>query len=261
MKVWICILVLSVLMISTHAWAGCEKGIKAVKAGDLTTALQELLPCANAGDREAQLLVGKMLLEGQGIAENKAEGVRWIRKAAEQGLPEAQFAMGEQYYLGDHYDSTKDAGKDNSIAMEWFRKAADQDHTGAQYILGTMYCNGYGKKDTAEGVKWIRKAAELGLADAQYALGRLYAGAGNDSEAVKWCRKAADQGMPDAQSQMGLAYYHGHGIPVDYPQAIAWFQKAAENNDTRAFANLSRMYSEGTGVTADDDILSIGFEN
>jgi uncharacterized protein len=44
--------------------------------------------------------MGLMYAEGQGVPEDDAEAVKWYRKAAEQGLAEAQFNLGEMYAYG-----------------------------------------------------------------------------------------------------------------------------------------------------------------
>ena len=42
-----------------------------------------------ATDAETQYRIGNCYAEGKGVAKDKAEAVRWYRKAAAQGCPEA----------------------------------------------------------------------------------------------------------------------------------------------------------------------------
>ena len=112
-----------------------------------------LLPCAHAQQSEA---------DRQAMAQLRAE--------AEKGEAEAQFLLGEAYYVGKFGLATN-----HVEAVKWFRKAAEQKDAQAQCNLGVAYGNGYGvTKDYAEAVKWWRKAAEQNDAAAQFSLGACY---------------------------------------------------------------------------------------
>ena len=108
-----------------------------------------------------------MYINGQGVAQDFAEGVKWYRKAAEQGNAGAQYNLGKMQRNVQHY----------AWAVGWYRKAAEQGHAKAQYNLGKMYKNGHGvPQHYAEAVKWYRKAAKQGNARAQNNLGLMYVG-------------------------------------------------------------------------------------
>jgi hypothetical protein len=51
---------------------------------------EELRSAAERGDAEAQGKLGVMLLTGAGVPQDRAEGLKWIRMAAEQGSAPAQ---------------------------------------------------------------------------------------------------------------------------------------------------------------------------
>lgn len=77
----------------------------------------------------------------------QVEAVKWYRNAAEQGYPDAQFALGFMYENG------KGIEEDDAEAMRWYRKAAEQGNAYAQCNLGAMYANGEGvKEDDVEAV-------------------------------------------------------------------------------------------------------------
>ena len=89
----------------------------------------------------------------------------WLRRAADQGLADAQFILGLMYYQGEG------VAKDEQEAAAWIRRAADQGLALAQFTLGLMYYEGKGvPKDEQEAVVWYRRAADQGLALAQAAL-------------------------------------------------------------------------------------------
>jgi TPR repeat protein len=55
---------------------------------------------AEKGDPNAQLKLGLMYLNGEGVAQNNFEAAKWVRKSAEQGNAEAQFYLGLGYATG-----------------------------------------------------------------------------------------------------------------------------------------------------------------
>lgn len=50
------------------------------------------------GDTDAQVQLGNLYKEGQGVEQNYKEAMKWYQKAAEQGTSDAQHAIGGMYY-------------------------------------------------------------------------------------------------------------------------------------------------------------------
>ena len=129
---------------------------------------------------------------GAGVAKDPVEAAKWVRKAAEQNLANAQYSLGLCYYKGEGVT------KDQAEAVKWYRKAAEQNYAKAQHNLGFCYAHGEGvAKDQVEAVKWYRKAAEQNLAEAQRTLGVCYdngtrrgEGSGRGGEMVSQSRRA-----------------------------------------------------------------------
>ena len=113
---------------------------------------------ANQGVAEAQSKLGYCYYEGIGVAKNYEEAVKWYSKAANQGDIESCVMTGLCYgYLNDF-----------SNAVYWFRRAAEQDHPGGMYLLGLMYNYGRGvSQDINLAISWMKKAAQKGQQDAQ----------------------------------------------------------------------------------------------
>jgi Zn-dependent protease with chaperone function/tetratricopeptide (TPR) repeat protein len=63
------------------------------QAGKLDLAFQDYLASARLGDGYGQLMAGKLLWAGRGIAENREEALHWLRKAAAQGHPDAKLSL------------------------------------------------------------------------------------------------------------------------------------------------------------------------
>jgi TPR repeat protein len=124
---------------------------------------------------------------------DNTEGIKWLRKAAEQEHAEAQCILGELYRFGTKGGVPKDAVE----AVKWIRKSAEQEYAEAQFRLGRCYFRSEGvEQDAATATDWYRKAAEQDYRTAQYELGKCYVeGTGvpqDDAEAAKWLQKVAD---------------------------------------------------------------------
>jgi hypothetical protein len=76
-------------------------GIEAVDRGDYATALRLLQPLAEKGDPDAQINLGNMYFDGNGVPQDNAESVKWYLLAAGQGSADAQIALGFLYEYGE----------------------------------------------------------------------------------------------------------------------------------------------------------------
>ena len=148
-----------------------------------------------------------MYEHGKVVKKDKAEAVKWYRKAAMQGDSRAQTNLGNMYEYGTG------VGKDEAEAVKWYRKAAEQGYSRAQNNLGVMYDNGTGvEKDEAEAVKWFRKAVE--------------------------------QGHAMATTNLGGMYEYGRGVPQNYAKALRLYHLSAEQNYKNGKKNLDRLDSK-----------------
>jgi len=238
------------LFLTTLAYADFQAGQNAYDRGDYELALNEWLPLAEQGQADAQVFLGFLYENGQGVPQDYVQAADWYRKAAEQGQPGAQYNLGLLYHIG------QGVPQDYAQAAAWFRKAAAQGQPLAQYNLGFLYNHGQGvPQDYVQARKWYRKAAAQGYALAQNNLGTLYnhgQGVPQDyAQAAKWYRKAAAQGQPLAQNNLGALYNHGQGVPQDYAQARKWYRKAAAQGQPGAQNNLGVLYANGWGVSQD----------
>lgn len=134
-------------------------------AGEDAQALLWYRKAAEQGLSEAQFILGVRYFHGRGIQEDKAEGIRWFRQAAEQGHLSAQFELGCCLLF------TSDA----QMAAYWFEKAAQNGHARAHGMLGVLYENGRGVQQSyTAAVFWYQKAVAGGDAIGQHQLANLY---------------------------------------------------------------------------------------
>jgi uncharacterized protein len=112
---------------------------------------------AEAGDAEAQFLLGKMHDTGEGLPlghADDAEAMRLLLQAAGQGYAAAQF------YLGFKYQTGLGVPEDDAEAVRLYRLAADQGYAFAQERLGSMYSIGAGvPQDYVQAHMWLSLAA------------------------------------------------------------------------------------------------------
>ena len=124
----------SIFSFQSTAWADTleqqfQQGSEATTRGDYQTTFKFLLPLAEQGNAEAQLMLGVMYARGIGVKQDDFEAVKWYRKAAEQGDADAQAILGFLYLLGE-----RGVQVNKSLAKEWFGKACDNgDQNGCEY--------------------------------------------------------------------------------------------------------------------------------
>ncbi|MDR8054190.1 tetratricopeptide repeat protein [Burkholderia cenocepacia] len=111
----------------------------AYKNKDYVTAMQELKPLAEQGDTNAQVMVGYMYINGQGVPTNSAEGISWYQRAAAQGNRAAQFNLGVNYQFGQN-----SLPKDPEKAFNFIKQSANNGYAKAQTKLGFFYYTGIG---------------------------------------------------------------------------------------------------------------------
>ncbi|MYM75758.1 sel1 repeat family protein [Duganella sp. FT109W] len=115
------------------AMAGFAEGATAYNNKNYAVALKEIRPLAQAGNADAEHLLGLMYYMGRGVPQDYKAALEWHRKAALKGKADAQYVVGAMYYTGNAVI------QDHKQAVGWFRKAAEQGHVQAQQVLGLMY--------------------------------------------------------------------------------------------------------------------------
>ena len=124
--------------------------------------LPEWVERAEAGDANAQFVLGVRYDNGIGVPEDDTEAVKWYRLAADQGDADAQLNLGLMY------DNGNGVPEDDTEAVKWYRLAADRGHAIAQFNLGVMYATGNGvPEDDVESYARLNVAGALGYESAK----------------------------------------------------------------------------------------------
>jgi len=168
---------------------------------------------------------------GQPLALPSAIGSPGLRAAAENGQPEAQFAIAGRYSDGSL------VSQNHTEAAKWYHKAARQGLAPAQFRLAALFERGTGvEQDLAKARFWYRAAAAQGNVKAMHNLAVLLM----DSErpdhagAAQWFAEAAGYGLRDSQYNIGLLYERGLGVKENAAEACFWFLVAAAQGDQDA---------------------------
>ena len=115
---------------------------------------------AEGGDAEAQLLLARILLNGQSLPRDPEGALRWAKAAANQGLPDAMVLTGDLLRPGD----AAAAGSWYQRALAGYRQQIQSGDADACLSYGLMYATGKGiEKDLVEGVAWMLVAQRQGV--------------------------------------------------------------------------------------------------
>jgi uncharacterized protein len=222
-----------------------------ISAGSHAAEIIKLQENALPSEAKAQFDLALQLLTKTNDNAASRQAAVLMQKAAEQNLPDAEFALGLMYDQGRGVDV------DKARAGKLILKAAKGGLPIAQHAAGNMYIKGLNGVTTnfVEAAKWFRTAADQGYADSQEEFASLLAigmGVTKDSaEAAKWWEKAAVNGNSTAAFNLGGAYFRGDGVSPDFNKAFEWTKKAAEKGYPMAQLSLGRFYLEAWGTKKD----------
>ena len=167
---------------------------------------------AEHGNRSAQIALGVLLGNGDGLAKNVEESLLWLKKAFHAGdLSPAAHNVAITY---------REIGN-LKMAVQWFQKAADAGDDDALVQLGIHYYWGKGvKKDPEAAIRCFRKATK----------GKNISGFGRD----------------DAFFCLALGYFEGQGVKKSIQTARKLLHRANIDNDhPAAHKMLVKLTSTG----------------
>ena len=113
-------------LLAAPALAGYDAGLKAYRSGDYSTALIEFRADNSA---QAKYHLSLMYDKGDGVAQDRAKSLEWLRRSAEQGLDVAQANLGIMYCQGFQ------VRPDMAEGLKWLRRAAEQGLEEAQSVI------------------------------------------------------------------------------------------------------------------------------
>lgn len=214
-------------------------------------AAQAILIAAREGVIDAQALLGQILLDGQGIAQDRTLALRWFDIAARQGHLMARNMLGRCHEHG--WGCVADA----AVAARHYGLAAEAGLDWAMYNYANLLATGRGvSEDQAQALDLYRRAAELGHAKSMNLLGR-YLEEGRicpvDAKAAHdWYRRSAVGG--DFRGQFSYAAVLADEGNID--EALIWLRKALDGGNL----NFLRVASQNLASATDPRIRAFAAE-
>ncbi|WP_434767690.1 tetratricopeptide repeat protein [Pseudomonas triticicola] len=216
-------------------------GLAAMLEESPARAAQAILLAAGEGEVEAQALLGQILLDGQGIAQDQPLALRWFGIAAGRGHLMARNMLGRCHEHG--WGCAADA----SVAAQHYRIAAEAGLDWAMYNLANLQATGRGVTvDHQQALALYRRAAELGHGKSMNLLGR-YLEEGqvcpaDPLAALEWYRRSAEAG--DFRGQFSYAAVLAAEGQVD--EAVDWLEKALAGGNLNFLRVASQTLSGAT---------------
>jgi len=211
--------------------------------GDYQAAYDKLRPLADAGDAEAQKMMGIMYDYGHGVTADPAEAMVWYKRSAEQGQPAVQYLVGAKYFKGENVP------QDYIEAAKWWELADNGGQVDAQFNLGLMYSRGLGiEQNDQRAAELFLRASSQDHAHAQYSVAVMYAfGRGIEKDysiALDWFTKSAEKSVAQAQYNLGIFYENGYGVGKDLTISGEWYRLAAAQGLLEAQNKLASMSAD-----------------
>ncbi|MBC3268400.1 sel1 repeat family protein [Pseudomonas sp. SWRI81] len=216
-------------------------GLAAMLEESPARAAQAILLAAGEGEVEAQALLGQILLDGHGIAQDQPLALRWFGIAAGRGHLMARNMLGRCHEHG--WGCAADA----SVAAQHYRIAAQAGLDWAMYNLANLLATGRGVAvDHRKALALYRRSAELGHAKSMNLLGR-YLEEGqvcpaDPAAAREWYRRSAEAG--DFRGQFSYAAVLAGEGNID--EAILWLEKALAGGNLNFLRVASQTLADAT---------------
>jgi len=246
--------------------AALRRGITLMAAGKTGPAFQLYARAGRTGLAEAEYRVGRCYLDGVGVPPSRAEGMRWLERAADHGHIEAQSQLAIIYLHGTAgapdpksaaslFDVGDIADPGYVTAMRRARMAAEAGSGEAQAVLAFILSSGpEDMRDLDEADLWYERSAAAGCPQGMLghalALNRKGGGETVQREIGVQLGKAAEAGLPAALYLLGVMSERGLGVTRNEGAAAEFYRRAAEQGHRSGQARWGKALMQGIGVDA-----------
>ena len=207
--------------------------------------MEQINNTAAKGVVYAQYMMAIIYLEGQGIEKDINQAELWLRKAASQGYPDAQYDLGKMLVTMN----------DTSSGLYWLRLAAKQGHIEAGYHIAPLLTSNHPDESALkESWRWLYHGMKNNDPKSLYNLTiSLHTGSlrlpKTDFNYLKWLIPSARGKISEAQNNLGV---HLKLNKKDTKRSIQWLKEASTNSDKAQF-NLGFIYARGEGIAPHDE--------
>lgn len=189
---------------------------------------------AGAGDGDAFVSLGSLLLGADRSPEDRREGHDWLAKALDRKMSVAWLV------LGDHEQAVR---KDETAAMDYYQKGAAAGDAGCMMRIAAR------SNESADRRSWLERASAAGSPAASAELGRqlMTGGSPDFPQARRYLILAAREGIPQAQYDLGMFYLEGRDGAPDPVAAMPWLTEAMKAGDAGMQYQLGTLHERGIG--------------
>ena len=233
---------------SSSSQAKYEKAEELLAAGSYEKAFFLFQKASDEGLPEAQFRLGECYEKGLGCEQDDIESFLLFEKAADKGLPIAE------YHLGYYYKNGVGCEVDKERAAQYFKDAANKGHLDSMVELGLLLSEGGFNK---RGHNLLLRAANRGSIRAQYRIASHYFCHGLYNDSLKWSKKAAENGSPEAMNLYGFLLVK---LGYSHSEAFKWIEKAAKEGDIQGQRNLGALYENGCGCDINEEEAANWYE-
>jgi uncharacterized protein len=145
-------------------------GIGQSDYAELNVFLKKKLKEAESGDPRAQMVYGLLITGLPQVRKPRGDAMPYFVKAAQAGVPTAQFLVGYSSMLGWGCECNEPKG------MVWLQRAASADQADAQVMLANYMLRGEPTPDiVTNAMTWLERAAKAGNRDGKFYLAAMLA--------------------------------------------------------------------------------------
>ncbi|HEY9789737.1 MAG TPA: serine/threonine-protein kinase [Candidatus Obscuribacterales bacterium] len=230
-----------------HAEAQCRMALACMRAdiNDLPQAVEWLTKSAQQGFPNAQFALGQCYETGTGAAVNMAQAIIWYQEASRQGHPEAEA------HVAKCYTRSFESGEDSVGMQTWLRGRAAGGEASSLLALAKYLSKRLDAENYREEIHNLYlEAGQKGDVEAQVTLARNYLYANNPQyfdQAYHWATMAAHQGNSEGIILRAVCLKSGYGTLADPAGAIRLLEEAsAEDNDAQTVLACCLLLGDGS---------------
>ena len=221
-----------------------QQGREQKERGQIKEAIRFFRKAAGQGSPEAMYELGAYYIESNGLFHGKMEGISWLEKAAQLGNIPAAKELGDRYLQGNGVPESLEA------AAQWYRCGAEAGDRESMLMVALCYRRGNSPiQNQDEARHWFRKAAELGDPDAMAEMGDYYSYR-DEKEAIQWFHRSVEAGASEPMALLGDLYLKQGKKEL----AAWWYRRAEQNGDRKAGDRLASEHLEEMGLGEEEPL-------
>ncbi|MBP1467704.1 SEL1-like repeat protein [Candidatus Chloroploca sp. M-50] len=204
---------------------------------------------ADQGHSRASLVLGRRLIDGASIIQDKECGYEILRRSADTGYVNSMIELGIRLTKGIGLD------KDTILGEDWLRRAAEKENPDARGFLATFLINNGSELQISEGEGLLRELADEGIHKASYLLAVYLItskkGEEQRSEGEFLLRQLAIEGYDNAIGYLADQLFNGDKIAANTDEAYQLYMQLINKGNVKAMTALSAKLFSGAGIEKD----------